>query len=120
PRGQNVTTKNRDALLGALFTLLIASAVVYLNVAHPERRTRLSYTLRACFEDLSRCRSQPFVRLEGVYAPATLLKTGRDCSAEFDLQSPGRNPPGRVHVCSMRDAPELEASCASASGALAV
>jgi hypothetical protein len=115
-----VNTKTRDALLGACFCALVAGAVLYVNVAHPERQARFSYTLKACFEDLSRCRSEPIVRLNGAYAPGTLIKNTPGCEAEFDLQSPGGDPPGKVHVCAELGSPNLEMNCASTRGALHV
>jgi hypothetical protein len=107
-----VNPKRRDALLGAFFSALVGAAVLYVNLAHPERQTQLSYTLKACFEDLSRCRSQPLIQLEGTFAPGTLLKSTRGCGAEFDLQSPGGDPPGKVRVCVEQGTPNLNPSCA--------
>jgi len=99
-----VTRRGRDALIGALFVLLAVSAVLLTAVRRGQSESLHRFTVRSCIENLSDCRGQPLIRLQGAYVPGSQMWPTSGCRSEFDIQAPGAEPPGKIRVCSMQAA----------------
>lgn len=93
-----MTARGRDALLGAVF-LLFAAAAVLLTAAHRGQSAH-SFSVRTCLENLADCRGEPLIRLRGEYVAGSQMWPHAGCQSELDLQSPGGATPGKIRVCS--------------------
>ncbi len=92
--------RTRDALLGAIFVLLAAAAVIVTAMRRGRSENARNFSVRSCLENLSDCRGEPLIRLEGAYVPGSQMWPRSGCQSELDLQSPSGNPPGKIRVCS--------------------
>ena len=95
-----MTSRKRDALLGAIFVLFAAAAVIVTATRRGRSVTSRNFSVRSCLENLSDCRSEPIIRLQGAYVPGSQMWPRAGCRSELDLQSPAGNPPGKIRVCS--------------------
>ena len=95
-----MSARGRDALIGAIFLLLATAAVLCTAARRGRSDSARNFSVRSCIENLSDCRGEPLIRLQGAYVPGSQMWPRAGCQSELDLQSPGGDPPGKIRVCS--------------------
>ncbi len=95
-----MTSRGRDALLGAAFVLIAALAVLATAVRRGRSAGLSDFSVLGCLENLADCRGKALIRLHGAYVPGSQMWPRAGCQSEFDLQTPSAQPPGKIRVCS--------------------